>query len=212
MFKSTVLALAMLASAKAAYEGAPLKYNVYGAEGGCEESNIMYTGETTKLFAYEDEFEENALCETDILNGPNGTTTTIYTKFHRVLCKDDFAEIEAYNCFDEDCRNCSNTAEMDAVVTTDNVAELFAEPDACLTFLNATVNASASEGYVNLATMSGQAFLNSTDKKDAEEYWSYFFESECGEDWTETVKGSDAPSKFGTILASVLAIAAAVAV
>ena len=97
-------------------------------------------------------------------------------------------------------------------MSTDNVAELFAEPTACLTFLNATVDESASEGFVDLATMSGQAFLDSVDQKDAEEYWNYFFENECGEDWLETVKGSDAPSKFGTILASVLAIAAAVVV
>jgi len=211
MFKSTVLALAMLASAKAAWEGEPLKYNIYGPGNGCE-AEILYTGETTKLFAYEDEFEEDALCETDILDGPNGTTTTLYTKFHRVECKSDVVEMEAYNCFDENCRNCSSVAEMDAFMATANILEIYETPDACATFLNATINLTASPDLTDIMSMSAQAFINTTKKENAQAYWDYFFGNSCGEDWVEATLASDAPSKFGTILASVLAIAAAVAV
>ena len=220
MFKSvahTVLALAMLVTAEASYDGPGIKYNVYG--GGvnpCNESNIAFSGETTKLFMFETEFEEDALCEHDIIYGPNGTTITAYTKLQRIECKPDVMEVEAYNCFDDACMNCSSSMEMDAFVTTSNIQAVLEDPFGCFEMLNATENRTAFAGdisdFFNVDTMSAQRFLKSGDKNDIEEYWNYFFEKSCGDEWLAKVKASKAPSKFGNhgsqILVSVLAVVA----
>mmetsp|Transcript_35416 Transcript_35416/g.40274 ORF Transcript_35416/g.40274 Transcript_35416/m.40274 type:complete len:227 (-) Transcript_35416:365-1045(-) len=224
MFKSiahTVLALAMLVTAEASYDGPGIKYNIYGAGvAPCNESNIAFIGETTKLFQFETKLEEDALCEHDIIDGPNGPAT-VYTKLQRIECKSDVMEVEAYNCFDDACMNCSKSMEFDAFVTTRNIQDVLEDPFGCFEMVNATENRTAVDGdiseFFNIDTMSAQRFLTSGDKNDIEEYWNYFFGTACGDEWLATVKDSHVPSQFGNhgsqILVSVLAaVAMAVAV
>ena len=227
MFQSVahvVLALfaLLVKTADASFDGPPIKYNVYG--GGldpCQESNITITGETTKLFLLDTAVEEDALCEHDVLYLPDGTTMTAYTKLHKIECKADVMEMEAYNCVDEACQNCSASMDMDAFVTTSNIKAVLEDPFACFSMLNATDNVTASGAtseFFNIESFSAQRFLETENQKNVvAEYWNYFFQTSCGDEWLVEVTASTAPStmvKHGSpILGSVLtAMAMAVAI
>ena len=230
MFQSVahdVLALLVLLvkTADASFDGPPIKFNIYGGGGlvPCQESDITITGETTKMFVLETAAEEDALCNHDVLYLPDGTNFTAYSKLHNIECTADVMEIEVYTCFDEACRNCSSSMDMDAFVTTSNIKVLLEDPFACVETFNATDNGTASGGLLefwnHIESMSAQhRFLDTENDQDAvAEYWNYFFEKSCGVEWLAEVTASTASSmmvKYGSpILGSVFsAVAMAVAI
>ena len=84
-----------------------LPYNVYGPGDGCEESNIVGNGTTTKLVAADD----GSLCETDIFG-----VVTLYTKFTVTCGSEDYPDdvfVNFYNCADDMCTNCDATTEFE---------------------------------------------------------------------------------------------------
>ena len=227
MFQSVAqVVLALLAllvkPADASFDGPPITYNIYG--GGldpCQDANlanITMTGATTKLFRLDTAVEEDALCEHDVLNLPDGTTMTVYTKTQKIECTADVMEMTAYNCVDEACQNCSASMEMDAFVTTRNIQAVLEDPFECFAMLNATDNVTASGAtseFFNIESLSAQRFLeNENQETVVAEYWNYVFQTSCGDEWLVEVTASTAPMvKYGShILGSVVLAAMAMVV
>ena len=232
MFQSVAhVVLALLAllvkTADASFDGPPIKYNIYG--GGldpCQESNIMITGATTKLFLLDTAVEEDtSFCEHDVHYLPDGTTVVAYTKLHKIKCNADMMEVEAYHCVDEACQNCSSSMYMDAFATTRNIKAVLDDPFVCFEMLNATDNdvmaSGATSEFFNIESFSAQRFLETEHQKNAAaEYWNYFFGTSCGDDWLVEVTASTAPSTMvnhgshilGSVLAAVAMVVAIVVV
>ena len=189
------------------FDGPPIKYNLYGGGGlvPCQESNITITGETTKLFVLDTTaIEEDALCEHHVLYLPDGTNYTAYTKMNKVECNANGMELELYTCFDEACRNCSSSMDMDGFATTSNIKikAVLEDPFGCFKMLNATDNNGMASGaisdinnHIELTSAQHHFLETENDKDDVAEYWNYFFGTACGIEWlVEVVTASTAPS------------------
>ena len=229
MFQSVAhdVVLALLAllvkTADASFDGPPIKYNIYG--GGldpCQDSNIMITGATTKLFRLDTAVEEEdaAFCEHDVHYLPDGTNVVAYTKLHKIQCTADMMEVAAYHCVDEACQNCSASLYMDAFATTRNIKAVLDDPFVCFAMLNATDNDVMASGdtseFFTIEAFSAQRFLETENQKNAAaEYWNYFFGTSCGDEWLVEVTASTASSTMvinhgSHILGSVVAAVAMV--
>ena len=234
MFQSVAhdVVLALLAllvkTADASFDGPPIKYNIYG--GGldpCQDSNIMITGATTKLFRLDTAVEEEdaSFCEHDVHYRPDGTNVVAYTKLRKLKCTADMMEVAAYHCVDEACQNCSASLYMDAFATTRNIKAVLDDPFVCFAMLNATDNDVMASGdtseFFTIEAFSAQRFLETENQKNAAaEYWNYFFGTSCGDEWLDEVTASSAPSTMvnhgshilGSIVAAVAMVVAIVIV
>lgn len=88
------------------FTGPPLSYTVYGPGGGCINANIKSTGITTAAIVMDD----LSICETDVLNSPDGPSEA-YTRLVVSNCESDTFKVTLYDCKDSACAECNTVPE-----------------------------------------------------------------------------------------------------
>ncbi|EJK49319.1 hypothetical protein THAOC_31818 [Thalassiosira oceanica] len=166
----------------AIWEGS-LPWTLYGA-GGCQdkdETAISATGVTSALYKLED----GAVCETDSIDtNVTDVRVLLHTKILPVSCGEVTMEVILYNCDDPECASCDDAAEADATLPSAAFKEAYNDVDACFSW-EPVADTNISVG--GITNITAQAFDDSSDLRDTQDYWSAIMTNTCGEDWFESV-------------------------
>lgn len=190
--RALVLCLAMLAGVNASsdsYTGPELSYSAF--DGECVDSDFSTKGATTAVSKIAG--SDGSGCETDVLQSPNGTLTTVYTKFVEVSCASDKINLEFYDCSDASCSVCEETPESAGFMEVKNLQESYSNVETCSKVY--AENGTTME--FDLQSLSASRFDSSTNVSNVQEYYKVFFGITCGDAWLNEyiIQANSGPSE-----------------